>query len=72
LRAVRLRSDRFDARALSPGFDRSSDALRDFALKLLERCEAVPLPDPEAISGRPFAVYESLASYEREVLQVAR
>ena len=72
LRTVRLRSDRFDARALVTGEERTSDALRAFAAALLERCGAVPLPDHAAVRGRPFAVYESLASYEREVLQVER
>jgi hypothetical protein len=72
LRAVRLRSDAFDACALAQGVERSSDALRWLAATLAERCGAVPLPDRAAIQGRPFAVYESLASYEREVLQVAR
>ena len=47
-------------------------ALADLAALERERCAAAPLPDAEAVAGRPFAVYESLASYEREVLQVDR
>lgn len=72
LRAVRLRSDTFDARELTTRSARATDALREFAALLLERSGAVPLPDREAVEGRPFAVYESLADYEREVLQVER
>jgi hypothetical protein len=72
LRAVRLRSDTFDARTLARHATRPSDTLREFAALLRERCAAAPLPDAEAVAGRPFAVYESLASYEREVLQVDR
>jgi membrane associated rhomboid family serine protease len=72
LRAVRLRSDAFDARQLVPDAERTSDALRALARTLLERCAAVPLPDSEAVGGKPFAVYASLPTYEREVLQVDR
>ena len=72
LRAVRLRSDHFDARELAPDEARSPDALRAFSAQLIDRCAAVALPDRAAVRGRPFAVYPSLASYEREVLQVER
>ena len=72
LRAVRLRSDTFDVHTLVETESRTSDALREFGLTLAARCGAIALPDREAIEGRPFAVYESLANYEREVLQVDR
>jgi len=72
LRAVRLRSDTFDARKFTTRSVRPTDALREFTALLLERSRAIPLPDHEAVEGRPFAIYESLADYEREVLQVER
>jgi membrane associated rhomboid family serine protease len=71
LQLVRLRSDRFDARRLAPGAPSQTEALRLVASLVLERSGATPLPDAESARGRPFRVYEALAAYEREVLQVA-
>jgi len=69
LKVARLRSDRFDPRALAAA-DSPVDAIRTLAATLLERSGALPLPDPDAARGRPFATFETLASYEREVLLV--
>ena len=71
LKLVRLRSDRFDARRLGPGAVSQTDALRVVAALVLERSGATPLPDAEGARGRPFRVYDDVARYEREVLQVA-
>ncbi len=71
LKSVRLRSDRFGARTLSPGAASTADALRALASAVLERSGATALPDPEAARGRPFRVYADLVSYHREVLQLA-
>ena len=68
--AVRLRSDRFDARALVPEAGSTADALRALTARLLERCRAVALPHAEAVCGLPFAVYPDLDTYVREVLEI--
>jgi membrane associated rhomboid family serine protease len=67
LRVVRLRSDRFDAREI---VDSTSplDALRLIAMTVLERAEAVPLPNRDAALGRPFATFDSIGSYSMQVL----
>jgi membrane associated rhomboid family serine protease len=69
LRIVRLRGDRFDPRDLLPSAP-VSDGLRPFISLLLKRTRAAPLPDRESARGRPFREFESLESYQREVLQV--
>jgi membrane associated rhomboid family serine protease len=71
LKLVRLRSDGFDARRLVPGAPSQTEALRLVAALVLERSGATPLPDAEGARGRPFRVYDAVAAYEREVLQVA-
>jgi membrane associated rhomboid family serine protease len=70
LQVVRLRSDRFDPRALAAGAS-AVEMLRAFLAELLELTGAAGLPSPEAARGRPFATYDSLAAYEREVLGIA-
>lgn len=69
IKIARLRSDRFDpaalARAGSP-----LDAVRALATALLECSGGRALPDTEAARGRPFAIHDTLAGYEREVLLV--
>jgi hypothetical protein len=67
---IRLRSTGFDPRALAAGVTDPTDALRAFVGRILEDAAAIALPDPDAARGRPFRVFEDLASYEREVLRV--
>jgi len=47
-----------------------TEALRAFVKTVLDRSNAIPLPDPEAALGRPFASFEELAIYQRAVLLV--
>jgi hypothetical protein len=70
LQLIRLRSDAFDVRALIPGATRSVDAFRALLEQLLARTGAVPLPDIDAVRGRPFGRYGDLVAYHRAVLQV--
>jgi len=71
LRAVRLRSDRFDARRLAPDAGGPMDAIRAVLATLLDGSGAHPLPDPEGGRGRPVRIFPDLATYERSVLKVA-
>ncbi len=73
VRAVRMRSSRFDPRKVLPetADDAPVEALRLLVHELLERTGAEPLPDREAVLGRPFAVFPSESSYEHEVLGAA-
>jgi hypothetical protein len=70
LQLIRLRSDRFDVRALSPESTSAAEAFRFVLEQLLARTEAVPLPGRDAVRGRPFATHADLAAYQRAVLQV--
>jgi membrane associated rhomboid family serine protease len=70
LQVIRLRSDAFDVRKLLPQAARSIDAFRALQEQLLARTGSVPLPDRDAVRGRPFRTYSDLESYVREVLQV--
>lgn len=70
LRLVRLRSDGFDPRALMPDAEDPTAAFRATLGELLERTGAVPLPDPDAALGLCTPHFDSLAAYQREVLQV--
>ncbi len=67
LHVVRLATAAFDPRRLMGGSDAKA-ALRGFVATLLERTGAAPLPSLAAARGEPFAVYPSLAAYQREVL----
>jgi hypothetical protein len=69
LQLIRLRSDGFDAHKLDPRAANPAAALRTFLELLLARTGAVPLPDRDAVRGRPFRNYGDLDSYQREVLQ---
>jgi len=69
LRVIRLRSDHYDPRRLMGREGSRVEALRELIETLLERSQAAPLPSEEAVSGRPFASYPSLADYERGVLE---
>jgi hypothetical protein len=70
LQVVRLRADRFDPRRLVPRAATPVAALRGLVEELLGRAGARALPDRPAVLGEPrFAVYDTLAAYEREVWQ---
>ncbi len=70
LRVIRMRGDQFDPRRVLAGKTSPIEALRAFVKALLERSNAIALPDPEAALGRPFASFEELAIYQRAVLMV--
>jgi len=70
LRVLRLASTGFDPRGLVGGTD-SLAAFRRLLELIINGSEAVPLPDPDAARGTPFRTYESLRSYEREVLGIS-
>ena len=70
LEVVRLRGDRFDPRRLAPHHDSPLEALREFLHQLQENTSATPLPDLDAVKGRPFAVLDDLSTYQRDVLMV--
>jgi membrane associated rhomboid family serine protease len=69
LRVVRLRSNTFDPKTLIPTDDPQT-SFRAVIESLLHVSGAVPLPDPEAVLGRPFRRFASIAEYEAEVLGV--
>jgi tetratricopeptide (TPR) repeat protein len=71
LRVVRLRSDKFDPRLLAPGAASPLDALRAFLGDLLARSGAAALPDPEGARAKPLRSFADLATYQRDVLEVA-
>ena len=70
LRVIRMRGDQFDPRRLLSGQTSPTEALRAFVKTMLDRSNAIALPDPEAALGRPFASFEELAIYQRAVLLV--
>jgi membrane associated rhomboid family serine protease len=69
LQLIRLRSDVFDVRKLVPHAASSIDAFRVLQEQLLARTGAVPLPDRDAVRGRPLRTYSDIVSYQREVLR---
>ncbi len=68
IRVVRLSSRTFDPRRLLGVEGPPIEAFRGLVDVILKGSEGVPLPGPEAVMGRPFASFESLEAYEREVL----
>jgi len=70
VQVLRLRSDRFDVRALMPQAASAVEAFRSVLEQLLARTGATPLPDRRSVRGRPFSTHVDLADYERVVLQV--
>ncbi len=70
LKVIRLRSDRFDPRRLAPDCEDPLDALRAIVQRLLEKSDAIPLPDLQSVCGMPFAAFPSLGAYQRDVLMV--
>ncbi len=71
-RIVRLPSDRFDPRPLSPGETDPRRALERFLARLLADTQAAPLPSREAVAEAEWARFDCLRDYEREVLCVDR
>jgi hypothetical protein len=70
LRIIRLRGDRFDPRRLAPDHEAPVDALRAIIARLLHESNATPLPDLQSAQGLPFAGFDDLGSYHRDVLMV--
>ena len=70
LRVIRMRGDQFDPRRFSPGSASPLDAMRSFTAQLLERSDAMALPDTRSVQGTPFASFSDLASYHRTVFSV--
>ncbi|TMA35870.1 MAG: rhomboid family intramembrane serine protease [Deltaproteobacteria bacterium] len=70
LRVIRMRGDQFDPRRLRPGQSSAIEALRAFVKTVIDRSEAIALPDVERALGRPFASFEELVIYQRVVLLV--
>jgi membrane associated rhomboid family serine protease len=68
LKVIRLYSNRFNPKRLSPDAASPLAALQAFAAELMQRSGATPLPGADAVSGNPFASYPSLDAYQREVL----
>ena len=70
LRVIRLRTDRYDPRQLVSGVDDPLQALRILVERLLQATDATPLPDLQSARGNPFAAYQTLGRYHRDVLMV--
>lgn len=70
LRVVRVNSTSFDPRPIVNAEGSPVDGLRQLLGVLLKATGAVPLPDPEAVRGHPFAMFDSLKEYESQVLGV--
>lgn len=70
IRSVRFRSNEFDARSFLPESGDAQLALLEMIDNLLAVSQAHPLPDPEAVAGRPFRSYGSLDEYARDVLDM--
>ena len=68
LKVVRLRGDALEGAQLVPGSCIAGGQLAAFLGEILLRSHAVPLPDPESALGLRLRSFESLESYEREVL----
>lgn len=69
LRVLRLRSDRFSLRRFFPQASGSLDALRQLVQLILSRCDARPLPDPQAALARPVRIYDNVDEYHAAVLR---
>jgi membrane associated rhomboid family serine protease len=72
LRVIRLSSTDFDPRRLVAGADDSLQAFRELLEGLLTATGAVPLPDPDSARGQPFRTFDSVESYERDVLGIGK
>lgn len=67
LRVVRVRGDKFDPRQFVHA-ENAVEAFRKVVMTLLERAEARPLPERDAVLGRPYTMFDSVARYESDVL----
>jgi membrane associated rhomboid family serine protease len=72
LRVVRIRSDSFDPRVLVGDAGSIDQIYRRWLDELLDLTQAAPLPDLKSVCGEPLISFQDLASYEREILGVAR
>lgn len=70
IRSVRFKSNEFDARSFLPESGDGQMALIELIDNILAVSQAHPLPDPEAVVGRPFRSYGSLVEYARDVLDM--
>jgi hypothetical protein len=68
LKVVRIRGDALEGTDLVPGSCVAGGQLAAFLGEVLLRSRAVPLPDPESALGLRLTSFESLESYEHEVL----
>ena len=68
MKLIRFRSDQFDPGQLAPGQTTQLKALQTLLNDLLLATDATPLPNLSAATGAPFAVYQGLDAYHREVL----
>jgi hypothetical protein len=71
LKVIRFRSDQFDPRSFEPGEVNPLDALTAWVRRLQIRSEATCLPSRDILEGS-FARYDSVESYENEVLMAMR
>ena len=67
LKSIRLRSDRFDPLAFSPGGPNPLEALTSWIAALESATGATCLPTRDVLAGR-FGRFPDLAAYERDVL----
>jgi membrane associated rhomboid family serine protease len=70
LRTIRLRNTQFDPTTLVPDAVDGMQALKEFLRRLIQRSQCVVLPNGDSAVAGPFAVFDDLSSYEREVLMV--
>ncbi|MEM8994660.1 MAG: hypothetical protein AAGF23_07690 [Acidobacteriota bacterium] len=70
LRVVRLRTRDFAPRDLVPTAADPQLALGTLLSNLLASSGAQPLPDAEAVCGRPFHGFASIGEYQRRVLEI--
>ncbi len=71
LQCVRLRSDSFRVEA-SDGASHVAGSLAQLLTDLMQRAQAIPLPDPESALGLRLSRYPSIERYEEEVLMRPR
>jgi len=68
LKVIRLYSNRFNPKRLSPAAASPLDALKSFAADVMQQAGATALPSQGAVAGTPLATFESLGTYQRDVL----
>jgi hypothetical protein len=72
LTVLRLRSDRYDPRALVGNPGSPLQATAQLVSTLITQARALALPDPGSARGEPFRIFRDLASYEEQVLRAER